>query len=202
MVNYCHIRLLWSGLVVSYCHIRLLWSGVGGQLLSHQLAVVRGWWSTIVTSACCGQGLAVNYCHIMLLWSGVGGQLLSHHVAMVKGWWLAIDTFFRRTLSRSFREKSWRKTLLMVLFVKRKFLLPMHSLGAAARQKQADTQKIKNQYLCVLGPPAFAFSLPCWRDIGCDIAGAAAAAVATSVACEKTGRPLLMCLRVRGLFKF
>ena len=62
-----------EGLVVNYCHIRLLWSRVGGQLLSHHVAVVRGWWSAIVTSSCCGQGLVVNYCHIMLLWSKVGG---------------------------------------------------------------------------------------------------------------------------------
>ena len=93
--------------MVSYSLIKLLWSGVGGQLLSHHVAVVRGWWSAIVSSGCCGQGLVVsychimllrsgvggevvNYCHVMLLWSGVGGQLLSHHVAMVKGWWLAL----------------------------------------------------------------------------------------------------------------
>ena len=75
---------------------QLFSSGCCGQGLvvshSHHVAVVRGWWSTIVTSCCCGQGLVVNYCHIRLLWSGVGGQLLSHHVAMVKGWWLAIVT--------------------------------------------------------------------------------------------------------------
>ena len=91
--------------MVSYCYIMLLWSGVGGQLLSLHVAVVRGWLSAIVTSCCCGQGLVVSYCHIMLLWSGVGGQLLSHHVAVVRSWWSAIDAFFRRTLSRSFREK-------------------------------------------------------------------------------------------------
>ena len=80
----------------------LLWSGVGGQLLSHHVAVVRGWWSAIVTSCCCGQGLVVSHSRIMLLWSGVGGQLLSHHVAVVgsgpllshhvavvRGWWSA-----------------------------------------------------------------------------------------------------------------
>ena len=40
---------------------------------------VRGWWSAIITSCCCGQGLVVvvsgwlvvTYCYIMLLWSGV-----------------------------------------------------------------------------------------------------------------------------------
>ena len=78
--------------MVSYCRIRLLWSGVGGQLLSHQIAVVKSWWPAIVTSNCCGQGLVVSYCHIMLLWSGVGGQLSSHHVAVVRGWWSAIVT--------------------------------------------------------------------------------------------------------------
>ena len=70
----------------------LPWSKVGGQLLSHQIAVVRGWWSAIVTSDCCGQELVASYCHIKLLWSGVGGQLLPHHVAVVRGWWSAIVT--------------------------------------------------------------------------------------------------------------
>ena len=56
--------------MVSYCHIMLLWSGVDGQLLSHHVAVVRGWLSAIL---------------IMLLWSGVGCQLFSHHVAVVRG---------------------------------------------------------------------------------------------------------------------
>ena len=54
----------------------------------NHVAVVRGWWSTIL---------------IMLLWSRVGGQLFSsrccgqglvanysHHVAVVRGWWSAI----------------------------------------------------------------------------------------------------------------
>ena len=58
--------------------IMLLWSGVGGQLsqpfsadlLSHHVAVVRGWWSAFG-----GQLLSYH-----LLWSGVGGQLLSYHV--------------------------------------------------------------------------------------------------------------------------
>ena len=75
-------------MVVSYCLIMLLWSGVNGQLLSHHVAVVRGW-SAIVSSYCCSQGLGVSYCHIMLLWRV---QLLSHHVAVVRGWWSAIVT--------------------------------------------------------------------------------------------------------------
>ena len=74
--------------------IILLWSGVGGQLFSHHVAVVRGRWSAIVTSCCCGQGLVVSYSHIMLLWSRVGGSC----------WWSIAHAFFRRTLSRSFRE--------------------------------------------------------------------------------------------------
>ena len=56
----------------------------------------------------------VSYYLIMLLWSGVGGQLFDHHVGMVKGWWLAIDTFFRRTLSRSFREKKHQFVMLAI----------------------------------------------------------------------------------------
>ena len=75
--------------------IMLLWSRVGGQLYSHQVAVVRGWWSAIVPSCCCcGQGLVVkgwwSTILIMLLWSGVGGQLYSHQIAVVRGWWSAI----------------------------------------------------------------------------------------------------------------
>ena len=127
VVSYCHIMLLWSGVDgqllshhvavvrgwLSAILIMLLWSGVGCQLFSHHVAVVRGWWSAIVSSCCCGQGLMVSYCLIMLLWSPVGGPLFSscccgqglvvnycHHV------WRSIEhTFFRRTLSRSFREK-------------------------------------------------------------------------------------------------
>ena len=62
----------------------LLWSGVDGQLssscccgqlLSHHVAVVRGWWSS--GQPCCGQGLMVSY---------------PHHVAVVRGWWSAIVT--------------------------------------------------------------------------------------------------------------
>ena len=61
-----------------------LWSGVGGQLLSHHVVVVRGWWSGIVTSCYCGQGLVVE-----LFSSHHCGQGLvvnhSHHVAVVRG---------------------------------------------------------------------------------------------------------------------
>jgi len=35
--------------------IMLLWSGVGGQLLSHHVAVVKGWWFM----------LAVNCAHVL-----------------------------------------------------------------------------------------------------------------------------------------
>jgi len=80
-----YVLISGQGLVVS-----LLWSGVGGQLLSHQIAVVRGWWSAIV-SAC---------------------------------WWLIL--FFRRTLSRSFRENGnfceGRTARSLELSGKRKFL--------------------------------------------------------------------------------
>ena len=93
VVSYCHIMFCCGQeLMVSYCHIMLLWSGVGGQLLSHHVAVVKSWWSAILTSCCCGQGLVVSYCHIMLLWPRVGGRLFSHHVGVVRGWWSAIVT--------------------------------------------------------------------------------------------------------------
>ena len=80
-------------------------------LLSYHVAVVRGWWSAITAilsrssqpSCCCGQGLVVSF-----WWSAI---VLSF--AVVRGWWSAIilscwwsilHEFFRRTLSRSFRE--------------------------------------------------------------------------------------------------
>ena len=87
------LRRCGQGLVVSYCHIMLLWPGVGGQLLSHHVARVRGWWWTVLimslwsgvdcqlfSSCCCGQGLMVSY---------------SHHVAVVRRWWSAIVTSCR-----------------------------------------------------------------------------------------------------------
>ena len=42
---------------------------------SYHLAVVRGWWSAIISSCCCGRGLVVGHWIIILLWSVVGGQL-------------------------------------------------------------------------------------------------------------------------------
>ena len=42
---------------------------------SHHVAVVRGWWSAIVTSCCCGQGLMVSYCLIMLTTSPLQVEL-------------------------------------------------------------------------------------------------------------------------------
>ena len=70
----------------TFSAIILLWSGVGGQLFDHHLilssycgqlfhhvAVVRGWWSAIISSCCYGQGLVDSYLIIMLLWSRVGG---------------------------------------------------------------------------------------------------------------------------------
>ena len=69
----------------------LLWSGVGGQLLSYHssflsFAVVRGWWSAIVLSFAVVRGW----------WSAI----------VLSCWWSILHEFFRRTLSRSFREKS------------------------------------------------------------------------------------------------
>ena len=75
----------------------LLWSRVGGSLFEHHVAMVKGWW------------LAFDH-HVAMVkgwW-----LVIDHHVAMVKGWGLAINTFFRRTLSRSFREN----ILLLTIF--------------------------------------------------------------------------------------
>ena len=96
----------------SFSHSQQLFSAAIISRSSQQPVSAATFSSHSQLSSCCGQGLVVSYCHqrlsssaiiIMLLWSGVGGQLLSHHVAVVRGWWSAIDTFFRRTLSRSFR---------------------------------------------------------------------------------------------------
>ena len=51
--------------------------------------MVRGWWSAIITSCCCGQRFGGE-----LFSSRCCGQGLvvshSHHVAVVRGWWSAI----------------------------------------------------------------------------------------------------------------
>ena len=72
--------------------------------------------------------------------------------------------------------KCWRKTVLMVGFVRRNLLLRMHSSCAGATR--ADTPKLKTRYVSASGLAADAFLLRCWCDI-------AAAAAATSVVCEK-----------------
>ncbi|MCV6577215.1 MAG: hypothetical protein OIF58_15940, partial [Cohaesibacter sp.] len=40
-------------------------------LLSYHVAVVRGWWSAIVSSDCCGQGLVVSCCLIICCGQGL-----------------------------------------------------------------------------------------------------------------------------------
>ena len=64
--------------------------------------------------------------------------------------------------------KCWRKTVLMVTFVRTNLLLRMPSSCARAKRKI-----IKNLCLPASGPATYAFLLRCWCDIGCDIAAAA-----------------------------
>lgn len=78
-------------------------------------------------------------------------------------------------LEKSVVKKCWRRTVLMVVPARRKLQLRMHSLHAAATR--ADTRRRKNHYNCVCQDPATR-KLRCWRDIACDIAAAAGAAVA------------------------
>ena len=58
-------------------------------LLSRSFAVVRGWWSAIVLS------FAVSFAVVRGWWSAI----------VLSFWWSILHEFFRRTLSRSFREK-------------------------------------------------------------------------------------------------
>ena len=60
-------------------------------LLSRSFAVVRGWWSAIVLS------FAVSFAVVRGWWSAI----------VLSFWWSILHEFFRRTLSRSFREKCW-----------------------------------------------------------------------------------------------
>ena len=126
MVSYCLIILIiccGQGLVVSYCLIiccgqfsrssqqifsaEFLSRSFSADLLSRSsqqifsFAVVRGWWSAIVLSF-------LSFAVVRGWWSAI---VLSF--AVVRGWWSAIvlscwwsilHEFFRRTLSRSFRE--------------------------------------------------------------------------------------------------
>jgi len=102
-----------QGLVVSYCLIILvvytqqisaadflskssqqifsadLLSIFSADLLSRSFAVVRGWWSAIVLS------FAVSFAVVRGWWSAI----------VLSFWWSILHEFFRRTLSRSFREK-------------------------------------------------------------------------------------------------
>ena len=127
VVSYCLIILIiccGQGLVVSYCLIiccgqfsrssqqifsaEFLSRSFSADLLSRSsqqifsFAVVRGWWSAIVLSF-------LSFAVVRGWWSAI---VLSF--AVVRGWWSAIvlscwwsilHEFFRRTLSRSFREK-------------------------------------------------------------------------------------------------
>ena len=86
-----------QGLVVSYC-------------LSYHVAVVRGWWSAIVWSA-----IVLSFAVVRGWWSAIVWSAIVLSFAVVRGWWSAIvlscwwsilHEFFRRTLSRSFREKT------------------------------------------------------------------------------------------------
>ena len=90
-------------------------------LLSYHVAVVRGWWSAIVWSLAVVRGSwsAIVWSAIVLSFAVVRGwwSAIVLSFAVVRGWWSAIvlscwwsilHEFFRRTLSRSFREKNWK----------------------------------------------------------------------------------------------
>ena len=70
-------------IVLSFAVVRGWWSAIVLSFLS--FAVVRGWWSAIVLSFAVVRGW----------WSAI----------VLSCWWSILHEFFRRTLSRSFREK-------------------------------------------------------------------------------------------------
>ena len=65
-------------------------------LLSRSFAVVRGWWSAIVLS------FAVSFAVVRGWWSAI----------VLSFWWSILHEFFRRTLSRSFREQQIKNKLI------------------------------------------------------------------------------------------
>ena len=112
-----------QGLVVSYCLIILvvytqqisaadflskssqqifsadLLSIFSADLLSRSFAVVRGWWSAIVLSFAVVRGwwsaIVLSFAVVRGWWSAI----------VLSFWWSILHEFFRRTLSRSFREQ-------------------------------------------------------------------------------------------------
>ena len=78
------VSFWWSAIVLSFAVVRGWWSAIVLSFLS--FAVVRGWWSAIVLSFAVVRGW----------WSAI----------VLSCWWSILHEFFRRTLSRSFREKN------------------------------------------------------------------------------------------------
>ena len=78
-------------IVLSFAVVRGWWSAIVLSFLS--FAVVRGWWSAIVLSFAVVRGW----------WSAI----------VLSCWWSILHEFFRRTLSRSFREK-WKTRVLSI----------------------------------------------------------------------------------------
>ena len=107
------IRGWWSAIVLSFAVVRGWWSAIVLSFLS--FAVVRGWWSAIVLSFLSFAVVKGWWSAIVLSFAVVRGWLsaIVLSFAVVRGWWSAIvlscwwsilHEFFRRTLSRSFRE--------------------------------------------------------------------------------------------------
>ena len=100
-----HFRRPFSAATLSSSSQRLFSAAIISRSSQHPVSAAT-FSSHSQLSSCCGQGLVVSHYLIMLLWSGVGGQLLDHHLTVVSCWWSIARTFFRRTFSRSFREKT------------------------------------------------------------------------------------------------
>ena len=84
--SFAVVRGWWSAIVLSFSSfavVRGWWSAI--VLSFSSFAVVRGWWSAIVLSFAVVRGW----------WSAI----------VLSCWWSILHEFFRRTLSRSFREK-------------------------------------------------------------------------------------------------
>ena len=89
------VRGWWSAIVLSFAVVRRWWSAI---VLS--IAVVRGWWSAIVSSFAVVRGwwsaIVFSFAVVRGWWSAI---------IVLSCWWSILHEFFRRTLSRSFREK-------------------------------------------------------------------------------------------------
>ena len=98
--SFAVVRGWWSAIVLSFSSfavVRGCWSAI--VLSFSSFAMVRGWWSAIVLSFAVVRGwwsaIVLSFAVVRGWWSAI----------VLSCWWSILHEFFRRTLSRSFREK-------------------------------------------------------------------------------------------------